>query len=630
MKHTFKLLTFVVGSLVVSGCASQSRLPDANLQAPQESPGAFAQLEPQATGTSYYVSGTGNDANNGLSKRAAFRTLQRAADLTNPGDTVLVMNGDYTKPGPETNVLQINRSGEPGNYIRYKAFPGQTPRLKLGDNYAGIQINAAYIVVEGFTVEGNTPNLSADEAMRRALLPPEQKSEALDNSLFNSSGIFAYPKEGRSPHHLIIRNNHVFNCPATGIAANGADYVRIENNLVHNNGYYSAYANSGVSFYQSRDVDNHTGAKMFIRGNVIYGNENKVPFWFSNENNPSARVITDGNGVIIDDGRNTQSIVGDASAAYKGATLIENNLVYDNGGRGVNVYSSDNITVRYNTTYHNARSVSSAINSELVFGDASNVRVVSNIVVARPDRKIISSYNTSNVTFANNLFSGGSGAPEYPGGSATNLIQNGDFSVNLDNWGLSKAANAGYVQNTRDDYARNCVYVDQGNLANTYDVYLFQKGLTLQKGATYTLSLDAITSKDKTASFVVKLGASSSPYTTYAGQSFDLSGDQAQAKTFSFTMNNETDSSAQLELQVGKNPPASYFCFDNVVLTESSNILADPQFVNPSTDPAVADFRLKSSSSARNAGTTPAPSADLKKTTRPQETAPDLGAYESF
>ena len=610
---------------VTSGCALQTSPPKA-----VATEGSFEQLEPQATGTTYYVAGTGNDANNGLSRDAAFRTLQHAADLTQPGDTVLVMSGTYTKPGPQTNVLQINRSGEPDNYIRYKAFPGQTPRIKLSDNYAGIQINAAYIVVEGFTVEGDVPNLSADEAMRRALLPPEQKSEALDNSLFNGSGIFAYPKEDRSPHHLIIRNNHVFNCPATGIAANGADYVRIENNLVHNNSYYSAYATSGVSFYQTRGVDASTAAKMFIRGNVIYGNENKVPFWFSNENNPSQRVITDGNGVIIDDGRNTQSIVGDASVAYKGTTVITNNLVYGNGGRGVNVYSSDNVKIRYNTTYQNARAVSSAIGSELSIGDASHVQFVSNIVVARSDRKLLGSYNTSKVTFTNNLFSGGSGAPEYPSGSRPNLIKNGDFSVDLANWGLSRAADAGYVQNTRDEFGRNCVYVDQGNLQNTYDVYLFQKGLTLTKGSAYTLSFDAITSKDKTSSFVVKFGASSSPYTPYAAQSFNLSGDQRQAKTFSFTMDSATDASAQLELQVGKNPPASYFCFDNLVLTKSSDISADPQFVNPTTDPAAANFRLKSSSPARDAATSTPPSTDIETISRPQGVAPDLGAYESF
>ena len=227
-----------------------------------------------------------------------------------------------------------------------RRFPVRQPRIKLDDNYAGIQINAAYIVMsKGLRSRVNIPNLSADEAMRRALLPPEKKSEALDNSLFNGSGIFAYPKEGRNPHHLIIRNNYVFNCPATGIAANGADYIRIENNRVHNNSYYSAYATSGVSFYQTRGIDDSSAAKMFVRNNVIYGNENKVPFWFSNENSPSQRVITDGNGVIVDDGRNTQSIVGDVSVAYKGKTVIENNLVYGNGGRGVNVYSSDNVQI---------------------------------------------------------------------------------------------------------------------------------------------------------------------------------------------------------------------------------------------------------------------------------------------
>ena len=623
MKYALILL-----SLTLCSCAVQTSLPNPELQI--DSPTSFEQLEPQATGITYYVSGTGKDTNNGLTTGAAFRTLQRAADLTQPGDTVLVMNGTYTKPGPQTNVLQISRSGEPGNYIRYKAVPGQTPRIKLDDNYAGIQINAAYIVVEGFTVEGDIPNLSADEAMRRALLPPEKKSEALDNSLFNGSGIFAYPKEGRNPHHLIIRNNYVFNCPATGIAANGADYIRIENNRVHNNSYYSAYATSGVSFYQTRGIDDSSAAKMFVRNNVIYGNENKVPFWFSNENSPSQRVITDGNGVIVDDGRNTQSIVGDVSVAYKGKTVIENNLVYGNGGRGVNVYSSDNVQIRYNTTYQNAKAVSSAITSELSIGDASNVQLVSNIVVARSERKLLGSYNTNGVTSSNNLFSGGSGAPEYPGGSKPNLVQNGDFSVNLANWGLSKAADAGYVQNTRDEFGRNCVYVDQGGLANTYDVYLFQKGLTLKKGSSYTLSLDAITSKDKAASFVVKFGGSSSPYTPYAAQSFNLSGDQRQAKTFSFKMDNSTNASAQLELQVGKNLPASYFCFDNLVLTEMSDVLADPQFVNPTTDPATASFRLKRSSPAVDAGTTTAPRTDLKNTSRPQGAAPDLGAYESF
>ena len=323
----------------------------------------------------------------------------------------------------------------------------------------------------------------------------------------------------------------MFNCPGSGIAANGADYVRIENNLVHNNSYYSPYATSGISFYQPRSIDSSGATKMYIRGNTVYQNENKVPFWFSDEFNPSKRTITDGNGVIVDDARNTQGIVGEAGSPYKGTINVSNNLIYDNGGRGVNVFSSDNVVVRYNTTYKNARAVSSAITSELVVGDASKVEVSGNIMVARSDRKVVDTYNTSAVSFANNLFYGGNGS-SVPGGSGTNLVKNGTFNSDLSNWSLSKATNAGYVQNTRDSYGRNCVYVDGDNLQNTYDVYLFQKGLTLKQGVTYTVSLDAITSAGKTASFTVKLGGSSGSSTPYTAQKATLSGIRRSAKPF--------------------------------------------------------------------------------------------------
>ncbi len=44
----------------------------------------------------YYVSAsTGNNANTGLSETSALASIQNAANLTNPGDTVFIMNGTY-------------------------------------------------------------------------------------------------------------------------------------------------------------------------------------------------------------------------------------------------------------------------------------------------------------------------------------------------------------------------------------------------------------------------------------------------------------------------------------------------------------------------------------------------------
>ena len=48
----------------------------------------FDALEPRQLLASYFVSTTGNDSNNGSSD-APWRTLQRAANLVQPGDNVL-------------------------------------------------------------------------------------------------------------------------------------------------------------------------------------------------------------------------------------------------------------------------------------------------------------------------------------------------------------------------------------------------------------------------------------------------------------------------------------------------------------------------------------------------------------
>jgi len=50
-----------------------------------------------ASATNYYVSAEfGTDNHDGLSPETPFFNLQTASDLTEPGDTVFIMNGVYT------------------------------------------------------------------------------------------------------------------------------------------------------------------------------------------------------------------------------------------------------------------------------------------------------------------------------------------------------------------------------------------------------------------------------------------------------------------------------------------------------------------------------------------------------
>jgi autotransporter-associated beta strand protein len=57
-------------------------------------------------GTNYFVSTTGNDANNGLTPATAWRTVWRATDNSSllPGDTINVLAGVYTHDGVDTLV----------------------------------------------------------------------------------------------------------------------------------------------------------------------------------------------------------------------------------------------------------------------------------------------------------------------------------------------------------------------------------------------------------------------------------------------------------------------------------------------------------------------------------------------
>ena len=50
-----------------------------------------------AVGATYYVAGDGNDNNPGTEAQP-WRNIQRAVNVMQPGDTVLVKNGLYDKP----------------------------------------------------------------------------------------------------------------------------------------------------------------------------------------------------------------------------------------------------------------------------------------------------------------------------------------------------------------------------------------------------------------------------------------------------------------------------------------------------------------------------------------------------
>ncbi len=372
-------------------------------------------LEVKIAGKVRFVAPNGLDTNDGLSEAEAFLTIQSAVEATAPGDTVLVLNGTYSQTDyPKDNIVTMRKSGTANAWIALMAYPGHTPKLK-SINWSGISVQASYILIQGFTIEGNRDAVTLAYA--------QSEKENLDNPTTSGGGIsveILYQHPEIRPSHVIIRGNTVYKCSGGGIGSGSADYLTIEDNVVWGNAYYSPYANSGISMYQNWNSDDTTGYKMIVRRNIVYGNQNKIPF-IASDPDPAKRVITDGNGIIIDDSRNTQN--NSTLGIYKGRTLIENNVVFENGARGLHVYESDHVDIINNTTYQNSFQPETP-EGEITAGSASDVRVFNNIMIPRSDRASIAR-STDNLTeratqvFKNNMVFGGLG---FDADSTLNLI----------------------------------------------------------------------------------------------------------------------------------------------------------------------------------------------------------------
>jgi len=338
-----------------------------------------------ALATNYYVSALiGSNANPGTLGQP-FASPQTASNLTNPGDTVFIMNGTYSTVVSGVAIIRIIRSGTEAQPIVYKNFPGHTPFIDF-NTWTGIRVTsgASYIVIDGFKIRGNNRNILLSDALNQPTSCANPTGSP--NPIFAGNGIDV----SGNTHHVIVRNCEVYECGGTGIGTGFADYVTIENNLVYNNSWYSRYGNSGISMNESWDYDfNTTDYKMIIRNNVIYGNRLFVP-WRSGT---VCQGITDGNGIILDINRNS---------GYQGKFLVENNVVYRNGGRGIHVFKSDNATIRNNTTFKNSASPEIG-EGEITIITASNIQVYNNIMYARDGERVSTLSGFTNFSGNNNI-----------------------------------------------------------------------------------------------------------------------------------------------------------------------------------------------------------------------------------
>jgi len=313
---------------------------------------------------------SGNDSNSGTRDKP-FKTIQKGVDVAIAGDTVLVREGLYREEAePHQAGVRFRKSGASDAWIKVKAFPGSHPRVTSATWGTFRIMNVSYIEVSGFDVTTEKVEGQTD--------PNYQRNEGNGIDVSRS-------------HHILVRNNKVHDCGGGGISTAFSDYITVEGNDSFRNSFFSIYNCSGISLWECMDFDDQPGYHDIVRGNRAWENENKGPTPLTEGK------LTDGNGIIID-GMNG-----------KGAILIENNLSWNNGGRGIQINAARNVLVRNNTCAWNERtpeSISLSPPSDLRAVTSENCTFENNIVVARPEQDFGANWKSTQISYKRNMLCG--------------------------------------------------------------------------------------------------------------------------------------------------------------------------------------------------------------------------------
>lgn len=275
-----------------------------------------------ADATTYYVSTTGNNANDGLSESTPKRTIAHCVSLMVAGDTCLVRGGTYAESGG----ILFNRSGAAGAPIQLLNYPGESPLIAFTPEVStdrililhssGIAAAIGYITISGFEITGGWEGIKFHNL-----------------------------------HDSIISNNWLHASGRQGILGIGGHDNIITRNIIDDRGNTTCAISGGTSCTGIHGLYLH-GNRYTITNNVIYN-------------------ITGGG--IQQNGSSTSTYdpAKHPSTDFAGAAdwiVSDNTFAYTNYGPGYIVWGglSNNLRLENNIFYEN-RQVTSGTSSAIFF-----------------------------------------------------------------------------------------------------------------------------------------------------------------------------------------------------------------------------------------------------------------------
>ncbi len=274
--------------------------------------------------------------------------------------------GSNTQP---TNFTHLESSIVAGDVVIFKdgiyTFADDVYLYQKGDGSADIILKAEN-VGKAILVGPNNPNKDdfSKDAHEAVFYIFECKRVVIDGLVFTHASGSADKAVGlqvRRTDFITVRNCTARDNGGGGISIQSCDNILIEDNVCTNNASRSPYNESGISLYGLRPrttSGSYWGA--IVRRNLCYHNYCELNFYI-----PSLGAFfdkpTDGNGIIIDQLDNVvfnnvcqiKNADGSCAPPYGKRVLVENNVCYDNGGKGITSFASSQVRINNNTVYHN-------------------------------------------------------------------------------------------------------------------------------------------------------------------------------------------------------------------------------------------------------------------------------------
>jgi parallel beta-helix repeat protein len=260
--------------------------------------------------------------------------------------------------------------------------------------------------IRGLTLRGAAESITQEQADGQLVRDSNNRFAAIPGAV--AAGILVterFDAKDITPHHVTVAGNNVSLFGGCGICSSSADHLRIENNVVTENGRWTIYASAGIAVEVSASTDDSTDTSIFIRNNEISNNESRVVNPYSSDD-PAQQIITGGAGILLRDSRRSGADAAPGVTPYRGRFRIENNVISNNSGFGLAVRSTDRVDLVNNTFVDNAALDSEYVIAELEFAQADDVTLLNNLLATPADHLVARTDSATNITVGASLVNG--------------------------------------------------------------------------------------------------------------------------------------------------------------------------------------------------------------------------------